>query len=63
MIYRRRKKKPDVEKNIVKADCSVCKNAIFDEQWGEYKCKIHQVRIQDTTKILECEEFVKNYKK
>ena len=60
MAYVRRRKKPDVEKELKKCHCPDCKHAIFDEQWGEWKCKYHGIRIYDT-KVLACEEYEKNY--
>ena len=29
-------------------DCKNCKHAIFDELWGEYKCKICERIVYDT---------------
>jgi len=36
--------------------CQNCKNALFNELWGEYKCKLKQIVIN----ILEdlCPDFV-----
>ena len=39
----------DVIKN-----CKNCANAIFDERWGEYKCKVHKHRIRDVDKYVDC---------
>lgn len=34
--------------------CKNCANGIFDEQWGEYKCKVYKHRIYDVDKYLDC---------
>ena len=34
--------------------CKNCTNAIFDELWGEYKCKVYNHRIRDVYKYLDC---------
>jgi len=61
MIYKRRRKQSNtlVEKKV---DCSKCKNAVFDEVWGEYKCKAHGIRIYDISKILSCDEYIESRK-
>ena len=35
---------------------STCENLIFDELWGEYKCKLLQIRIYDKTFCEACAE-------
>lgn len=35
-------------------NCKSCANHIFDEKWGEYKCKVHKHRIRDVDKYLGC---------
>lgn len=37
-------------------NCINCANSIFDEIWGEYKCKVHNMRIYYPTK-RRCEDF------
>lgn len=39
------------------ADCKTCKYSAFDEQWGEYKCKIRMIRIYDRSKYSNCEDY------
>ena len=36
-------------------DCRSCANRIFNEDWGEYKCKVHQHAIYDMDKYIDCE--------
>lgn len=40
--------------------CKNCANAIFDEVWGEYKCKVHKHRIHDVDKYLDCPHHEKS---
>lgn len=35
-------------------DCRNCGHRIFDEVWGEYKCKLHEHRIYDLDKYIDC---------
>ena len=35
-------------------DCKNCANAVFDEVFGEYKCKIYQRRIRNVDKYIDC---------
>lgn len=35
-------------------DCTNCANAIFDETWGEHKCKVYEHRIYDVDKYVDC---------
>ena len=42
--------------------CKNCTNAIFDEVWGEYKCKVHEHRIRDVDKYLDCPKHESNKK-
>lgn len=46
-----------------KPKCPDCVHAIFDETWGEYKCKERKVRIYDASKYASCKSFVKKEKK
>ena len=47
--------------------CKNCENVVYDDRWGYYKCKIHQHRIKNVDKYLDCEnhepkQWKKNYK-
>lgn len=42
-----------------KSRCPDCENAIFDDVWGEYKCKIRKIRINDPNKYSNCKDFKK----
>ena len=44
-------------KTLSESKCKNCKNAKFDELWGEYKCLAHGIRLYNYDKILECEEY------
>ena len=35
--------------------CKNCANAIFDDVWGEYKCRVYEHRIRDVDRYLDCE--------
>lgn len=37
--------------------CKLCEHAIFDETWGEYKCKVKQRRVPQTEKTMRCKDF------
>ena len=39
--------------------CCECANAKFDELWGEYKCLVHQRRIQTPNAYTSCASFKK----
>ena len=39
--------------------CKNCTHAIFDEIWGEYKCKVYKHRIRDVDRYLGCESHEK----
>lgn len=45
--------------------CKTCANSIFDEIWGEYKCKIHKIRIcHERLKFAaECLDYKQDLKK
>lgn len=43
--------------------CIDCANAIFNEQWGEYKCKVKQRSIANATADIDCKHHVKDTKK
>lgn len=34
--------------------CKDCMFSIFDEQWGEYKCKVNSVRLYDLNRAVTC---------
>lgn len=41
-------------------DCKNCKHAIFDELWGEYKCKIKERYIYYTrVEAIDCAHYEK----
>lgn len=39
--------------------CVDCVNSIFDDQWGEYKCRIRQIRITNPVSYTGCKHYVK----
>lgn len=39
-------------------NCQDCAHSIFDEQWGEYKCKIVQHRIYNADKYVVCKDYI-----
>ena len=40
--------------------CKNCANAIFDEVWGEYKCKVRNIRIYDVDEQITCPDHKKS---
>lgn len=40
-------------------NCANCKHAVFDEQWGEYKCKVFERRIYILLGSSECPKYEK----
>ena len=42
------------------ANCMTCLNSVFDETWGEYKCKVYQHRIYDVEQYNLCDEYKPN---
>lgn len=40
-------------------NCTTCKNAIFCEKFGEYKCKVRQTTIPILLDSTECGSYVK----
>lgn len=40
-------------------NCTTCENAIFDELWGEYKCKVRQTTIPILLDSTECSDYKK----
>lgn len=49
---RRTKRRPD-------RHCYQCANAIFDEVWGEYKCKVLKRRIRNPEEHTGCKDYKK----
>lgn len=49
---RRTKRRPD-------RHCYQCANAIFDEVWGEYKCKVLKHRIRNPEEHTGCKDYKK----
>ena len=43
--------------------CKTCANSVFDDIWGEYKCKITQHTIYDPDKVVDCEFYKQSTKK
>ena len=43
--------------------CSTCEHGVFDEIWGEYKCKRQEIYIYDAYTKTECELYEKEKKK
>lgn len=39
--------------------CKTCEHAVFDELWGEYKCKKKERRIYEPVKPEDCEFYKK----
>lgn len=39
--------------------CADCANAIFDEQWGEFKCRARQIRISESATYADCKHYIK----
>lgn len=40
-------------------NCTTCEHSVFDEQWGEYKCKFFEHRIYILLDSSECPEYAK----
>lgn len=41
------------------ADCLTCENAIFDELWGEFKCKVREHRVYQPLGTKTCDHYKK----
>lgn len=41
-------------------NCKDCKHSVFDEHWGEYKCKVYDHVIYILLDSTECERFEKS---
>lgn len=39
------------------SNCKSCAHSIFDEKWGEYKCKILQRRIYILSSMSKCPNY------
>lgn len=39
------------------ANCANCKHSVFDETWGEYKCKVFERRIYILLDSSECKKY------
>lgn len=37
--------------------CKTCENAVFDECWGEWKCKIWHIRCEKCEKTTNCDKY------
>ncbi len=42
--------------------CKNCTHAIYDEQWGEWKCKKRAIRIHDIRTASYCKDYIKKKK-
>lgn len=40
--------------------CDDCKHMVFDEQWGEYKCKKKLIRIYKPEEQENCKDYTKS---
>ena len=52
-------KKRRRDKRRPTSNCLKCKHAIFDEQWGEYKCGILKHRIYNPEAHTGCKDYKK----
>lgn len=43
--------------------CKKCKHLVYDEMWGEYKCKKLGIRLYAFDKMRTCSGFAKKDKK
>ena len=41
------------------SDCAACVHSIFDEAWGEYKCKVKKITIYDIKDQRDCKSYRK----
>lgn len=37
--------------------CKRCVHSIFDEKWAEYKCKLKQRRIYNSSEANQCKDY------
>jgi hypothetical protein len=42
------------------SNCKDCVHSVFDEVWGEYKCKVHEHRIYNLVKQADCGFYKKD---
>lgn len=42
--------------------CSSCIHSVFDEKWGEWKCKKSCTRIYDASKATYCKYYIEKKK-
>lgn len=42
--------------------CVNCEHAVFDERWGEYKCKKKKHKIYSDTESANCKDYNKKGK-
>jgi hypothetical protein len=40
-------------------NCKTCEHSVFDEQWGEYKCKERETHIYILLNSSECPKYAK----
>ena len=40
-------------------NCTTCEHSVFDEQWGEYKCKFFEHRMYILLDSSECPNYTK----
>lgn len=45
------------------ATCADCKHSVFDETWGEYKCKAFERRVYILLDSTECPKYKKKKEK
>ena len=45
------------------SNCKDCIHSVFDEVWGEYKCKFYTHRIYNPEQIQNCPEYKKDQNK
>ena len=46
-------------RNRYRRKCSDCANTIFNETWGEFKCIVRKVNIQNPDEPTTCRDFKK----
>lgn len=42
--------------------CTTCEHAVFDELWGEYKCKKKHRKVYKDAESAKCEDYKKKGK-
>lgn len=43
--------------------CKECEHSIFDEIWGEYRCKVHHQTVYKIATAENCEDYEKKKEK